>query len=122
MNIPRPLRAAILSITAIAMYFAAISDDVYTIASPPTLGWHTILRKVESLLAFALLGMVTAWTLGRRRDLGVILVLGLAAYSVLIEIGQRFTGTSESIRMSLFDIACGAAGGLFALLLWRRYS
>lgn len=120
MRTPRLIRIVILCVAAIVIYFAAISNDVYDVASPPDLSGHTIIRKLESLVAFAFLGLLTAWTLGRRRNLGVILVVGLAAYSGLIEIGQRLTGTSESLRMSLFDIACGAIAGLLAVMLLRR--
>ncbi|MGH7330880.1 MAG: hypothetical protein ACREJX_21225 [Polyangiaceae bacterium] len=109
----------ITSCVAAALYFAAINDDVYAIASPPDFAGHTLLRKAESLVAFTILGLLTAWSVGRRRDLRALLVISLATFSALIEIGQRFTGTHESLRLSLFDVFCGAVGGLVASVIVR---
>ena len=105
---------------ATLFYFAAISSEVYILASPPDLASHTFLRKAESLIAFTVVGVLVAWTIGPRRSLPVTLAVILAAYSALIEIGQRLTGTHESLRLSLFDITCGAVGGLVAGLIMAR--
>jgi hypothetical protein len=119
---PKIARLFITLCVATALYLAAIDNDVYLIASPPNLAWHTFLRKAESLVAFALVGLLAGWTIGPRRKLSLVLALLLGAYSALIEIGQRLTGTHESLRLSLFDVACGAVGGIVAAWIVLRLS
>lgn len=101
----------------------AISSDVYEVASPRSLTYHILLRKVESVAAFSVVALALAWCLGPRRRLGTILVGGLAAYSALIEVAQRLMGSHETNWESLFDVACGALGGLIvavAIVLTKR--
>jgi len=38
-------------------------------------------------------------------------------YSALIEVGQSFTGSPEGWRVHIFDVTCGALGGLIAALI-----
>jgi hypothetical protein len=104
-------------ILAVAFYLAALSDFVYVLASPPDLDWHTALRKVESVIAFAVVGLAAAWWLAGRRHVTLILILGMAAYSALIEIGQSYTGSPEGWRLHILDVACGALGGYIASLI-----
>jgi len=113
----RSARFTIFLILAVAFYVAALSNTVYVIASPPDLGWHTVLRKVESVVAFTVLGLALAWWLAGRRYLSAILIFGMAAYSALIEAGQQLTGSPEGWHQHIFDIACGALGGLIASLI-----
>lgn len=94
-----------------------MSNLVYVLASPPDLDWHTVLRKTESVVAFAVVGLSMAWWLAGRRHLTAILIFGMVAYSALIEVGQSFTGSPESWRYHIFDIACGALGGYLASLI-----
>jgi hypothetical protein len=113
----RSVRLGIFLVLAIAFYIAALSDTVYVLASPPDLDWHTLLRKIESIVAFTLVGLSAAWWLVGRRHITIILIVGMAAYSALIEVGQSLTGSPESWRMHLFDVTCGAVGGLIASLI-----
>jgi hypothetical protein len=104
-------------ILAIAFYIAALSNMVYLLASPPDLDWHTLLRKIESIVAFTVVGLSAAWWLAGRRHMTLVLVIGMAAYSALIESGQSFTGSPEPWRMHILDISCGALGGFIASLI-----
>jgi len=115
--VTRSLRFAVFLTLAIALYVAALSNAVYIFASPPDLDWHTLLRKTESVVAFIIVGLSAAWWLAGRRNLPLILIIGMAAYSASIEIGQSFTGSPESWRLHIFDIACGALGGYIAALI-----
>jgi VanZ family protein len=119
---PKIARLFITLCVAAALYLAAINNDVYLIASPPNLAWHTFLRKAESLVAFALVGLLAGWTIGPRRNFALLLAVALAAYSALIEVGQRLTGTHEPLRLSLFDVTCGAVGGVVAAWIMLRLS
>jgi len=113
----RSARFIIFLILAIAFYLAALSNTVYLLASPPDLDWHDSLRKIESVVAFTVVGLSAAWWLAGRRHMMLGLVVGMAAYSALIEIGQTFTGSPEGWRLHIFDVACGALGGFIASLI-----
>jgi hypothetical protein len=113
----RSARFVIFLIIAIALYIAALSNAVYLLASPPGLDWHTMLRKIESVVAFTVVGLSAAWWLAGRRHMMLVLVVGMAAYSALIEVGQSFTGSPEGWRLHIFDIGCGALGGFIASLI-----
>ncbi|HTX02563.1 MAG TPA: hypothetical protein VMD07_02690 [Candidatus Acidoferrales bacterium] len=113
----RSSRFILFLILAVAFYIAALSNTVYVVASPPNLDWHTWLRKIESVVAFTVLGLSLAWWLAGRRHLSAILILGMAAFSALIELGQTYTGSPESWRLHILDVACGALGGFFASLI-----
>lgn len=101
-------------IVAAAMFVAAVSNEVYAVASPPSLGWHIALRKVESIVGFTVVALTAAWWLGGRRNLPGLLIVGTAAYSALIELAQLSRGSTEGWASSVFDVACGAFGGAVA--------
>lgn len=103
-------------VVAAAMFALATSGEVYVVASPPSLTYHVLLRKIESVVAFTAVALTLAWWLGRRRRLGPILVVALAVYSALIEVAQRLGGSHENNWESLFDVACGALGGYIAAI------
>ena len=102
---------------ATALFAVALRADVYEVTSPPAWSSHVFLRKVYSIVAFTLVGYAA-----RRaaREHGVVLtatttVVGTAAYSGLIEVGQSLNGSQEGLAWSLVDVACGAVGGVIAL-------
>ena len=113
----KTLRFVVFAIVAAAGFALATSSEVYLVASPPWITYHVLLRKVESVAAFAVVALALAWWLGRRPRLGIILPVALAAYSALIEVAQRLLGSHENNWESLFDVACGALGGYIAALL-----
>jgi hypothetical protein len=70
-----------------------------------------ILRKLYSIVAFAIVGFFAAPVFeGRHRLAACALLVG--SFSTAIEIAQRITGAHESLLSNLFDIGCGALGGL----------
>jgi hypothetical protein len=76
------------------------------------------LRKSYSVVAFAILGFLTAplWPRVKRvRASGLV----VAGFSAVIEIVQKVLGSDEVIASNLFDIACGLAGGLIGAVLWN---
>jgi len=120
---PSFLRFFVFIFVATTFYVVALNNEIYTIASPPSMGYHIVLRKLESIVAFVIVATSMNWWLMLRRPRAV-LALCTAAYSALIEIGQRLSGSHEQLAESLFDVACGAAGGyiagLLARTLWKR--
>ena len=95
-----------------AFLFSALSGDVYELTSPTSLHWHTVLRKLYSIVAFAAIGYLVATLVSHRprRALLWIGVLAGANFSAFIEICQAFI-SSESLEWHLIDVACGALGG-----------
>ena len=76
------------------------------------------LRKSYSIVAFAIVGLFAAPLIARpNRVLGDAFLV--AAFSVVIEIVQKLTGSEESFKSNLFDVACGAVGGVLGALAWN---
>jgi hypothetical protein len=111
---------------AAALYAAALSDQIYDLTSPPALSWHVALRKLYSIIAFALLGFTLRRALGEAGRMRFIVpcVLGVAAFSALIEVGQYLEGSQEGLGWNAIDTLCGALGGALAVvdLLIERIS
>ena len=103
-----------LVFVAAAFLYSAVSGDVYEITSPVSFPFHTLLHKFYSVVAFAVIGYLTArLTNGRpRRYVFWIAVLAGANFSAVIEIVQGFI-SSESLSWHLIDVGCGALGGAF---------
>ncbi len=111
-------RWLLFAVVALAFFAAALSNDVYNLTSPPAFSWHVLLRKIYSIIAFALVGAAYVWASGAslRRS-----ALAIAAYSGAIEIGQHLTNGLEPFYWNVIDVVCGAAGGaLGALMPWVR--
>jgi hypothetical protein len=111
-------------VAAAALYAVALSDAVYEATSPYWLSWHVLLRKSYSVAAFAVVGYLLrrALTERGRREILWSTVLGVAAYSAAIEVGQAFAGSREGLLWNTVDTACGALGGALACagLILRR--
>jgi len=112
--------AAVLA--ALALFVAALSADLYNATSPPSLGWHVVLRKAYSVIAFAVIGYLAARALHERgRPVGALgTVATVALYSAAIELGQYLTGVREGAAYNALDIGCGALGGALAAIPARR--
>ena len=82
---------------------------------------HVVLRKVYSVVAFALLGFVVNLALPRTRRPALRAALVVAAISAVIEVAQKLRGAHEGLASNIFDIACGAFGGWLAVTLARAF-
>jgi hypothetical protein len=80
-----------------------------------------ILRKLYSVVAFAIVGFFAA-PLFRATRRVLATALAIAAFSTAIEVAQRLTGAHESRLSNAFDIACGALGGLLGALLFNAFA
>ena len=102
--------------------WAGTAREVYQATSPHSLIGHVWLRKLYSVIAFTIVGWITAhglrkFSYANRIFLGGLLV---ASYSALIEVAQKLHGSTESWRWNLFDIGCGLLGGLVGALIYRN--
>jgi hypothetical protein len=102
----------------LVLYTAALSNQLYDLTSPPAFSWHVVLRKLYSIIAFALLGFTLRRALGEARKTHVILpcVIGVAVFSALIEVGQYLEGSQEGLGWNATDTLCGALGGALAVV------
>jgi hypothetical protein len=79
-----------------------------------------LVRKAYSIVAFSILGLLVAPIIPKpNRILVAALVVG--TFSTIIEIGQKLTGTIESIYSNLFDVGCGVLGGAIGALAWNLW-
>jgi len=69
-----------------------------------------ILRKLYSVVAFAIVGFFAAPVFDPRQRTFACAVL-VGSFSTAIELAQKITGSRESLGSNLFDIGCGALGG-----------
>ncbi len=109
------------TMVALALLAVAVSHSVYDITSPVWLSWHVVLRKIYSIVAFALVGFCTRRALveNGRAHLVASCIVGVGAYSALIEVLQFFYGSHEGLGWNAFDTFCGALGGALATIdLW----
>ncbi len=105
------------AVVAAVFYAAALSHAVYEATSPVELSWHVLLRKLYSVVAFSLLGYLLRRALAEREHHANVVatcVLGIAAYSAAIEVGQYLYGSHEGLGWNTFDTGCGALGGALA--------
>ena len=96
---------------AAALFWAATSNEVYDLTSPPVLSFHVLLRKAYSIAAFALVGFTADKALGPSARATLRGALLVAAYSAAIEVAQAVRGSHEGVAWNVVDVLCGAAGG-----------
>ena len=82
----------------------------------------TLLRKLYSVVAFALLGFIVHLALPRIRRPELRAALIVAAFSAVIEVVQKLHGAHEGLLSNAIDIACGALGGWLGASLARAVS
>jgi VanZ family protein len=104
-------------VISLFFYVLAQSGDVYELTSPSELSGHVLLRKVYSVVAFAIVG--AAYAYARRRGGIIDTMAAVGLYSGLIEIGQWFT-SDESLRWNLVDVMCGMIGGTIGAAIVGR--
>jgi hypothetical protein len=120
MKAPKPwtVTATLIALVLLAL---AVSHSVYDITSPVWLSWHVVLRKIYSIVAFALVGFCVRRALveNGRAHLVASCIVGVGAYSALIEVLQFSYGSHEGLGWNTFDTFCGALGGAIATIdLW----
>jgi hypothetical protein len=104
---------------AAALFWAATSNEVYDLTSPPVLSFHVLLRKAYSIAAFALVGFTADKALGPSTKAALRAALAVAAYSAAIEIAQAARGSHEGVAWNVVDVLCGAAGGWLGVVAPR---
>ena len=104
---------------AAALFWAATSNEVYELTSPPGLTFHVLLRKAYSIAAFALLGFSARKALGASALTPAAGALYVAVYSGAIEIVQAINGSHEGIAWNVADVLCGATGGWLGVVAER---
>jgi len=137
MTLSQPVWRTIALVVAGTFFWIAMRVDVYHATSPESLArtlfgpdviqfahpwWfslHILVRKVYSIVAFALVGFTAHRALGptARPALRAAALVGI--YSLGIEIGQRLFVANEPVLESVLDVGCGALGGWLAILADR---
>jgi hypothetical protein len=110
---------AVAVVAAAALFWAATSNEVYDLTSPPALEWHVLVRKAYSVVAFALVGITVDKALGPSPHSVLRATLLVAAYSAAIEVVQWIDGSQEGLAWNAFDVLCGAAGGALGTFVLR---
>ena len=125
---------------AVAFFWSATAYAVYRATSPPHLATllfcdeaarigdplgislHVVLRKLYSVVAFALVcgAWMCALRPSRARLWWASIVLG-AVYSAAIEVAQAYEGSTEGLAWNAFDVVCGALGGALAAAALTRF-
>ena len=116
-------------------FWAALSHRVYNHTLPLGLLEHLfgeddgearsaliVLRKLYSIAAFTLTGLLVHAALppARRPALRAALLVG--AFSALIEVAQKLRHAHEGLASNAIDVACGAVGGWLAVTLVRSFT
>lgn len=110
------------ALVAVILFVLACNNEFYRLTSPPEFSWHVVLRKIYSIVAFALLGYLAARAQrerGKTTHVGRDCTSGVAAYSGLIEIAQFFAGSQEGLAWNAVDVVCGAIGGALGARIER---
>ncbi|MDQ2872003.1 MAG: hypothetical protein M3R35_02610 [Candidatus Eremiobacteraeota bacterium] len=79
-----------------------------------------ILRKLYSIVAFSIVGLLVAASAGRSRPQARLARCAFAVglLSVCIELLQALKTPHEGLHSNAFDVACGMIGGVIGYLLW----
>jgi hypothetical protein len=105
------------AVFALVLLVAAVDNGVYEATSPTAWSYHVLLRKVYSVVAFAVVGfpITRARQLTARSASVSSIGLLIAAYSTVIEVLQYFLDPPpEGLPSNAIDIACGYIGGAIA--------
>lgn len=80
---------------------------------------RVLVRKLYSIVAFALIGFVVDKALPPTRRPALRATLIVAAFSAAIEVAQKLRYAPEGPLSNAIDIACGALGGWLAVRIDR---
>jgi hypothetical protein len=112
------------AIFSVVLLVAAIDNGVYEATSPTSLSYHVLLRKLYSVIAFAVVGfpIARARRLTGRSAAASSIGLIVAGYSAGIEVLQYFLDPPpEGLLSNVFDVACGFFGGAIAAWAASRF-
>jgi predicted membrane-bound mannosyltransferase len=107
------------ALIAAVLFWAATSNEVYDITSPPALTFHVLLRKAYSIAAFAVVGFTADKALGASTRGPLRAAVLVAVYSGAIEIVQAMRDSHEGLAWNAVDVVCGAVGGWLGVVLGR---
>jgi hypothetical protein len=112
------------AVFSVVLLVAALDNGVYEATSPTSLSYHVLLRKLYSVVAFAVVGFPIARArqlTGRSATASSIGWL-VAGYSAVIELLQFFLDPPpEGLLSNVIDVACGFFGGAIAAWVARRW-
>lgn len=114
---------AVAIVIGALLLFAAVNNKVYEVTSPTSFDYHVILRKIYSIIAFAMVGYPVARARALSGRSASLLVIGgiVASYSAIIEVLQYVLDPPyEGFVSNVLDVAYGLAGGAFAAWLASR--
>ncbi|HEY0613181.1 MAG TPA: hypothetical protein VGC96_01015 [Candidatus Elarobacter sp.] len=78
---------------------------------------YVVLRKLYSIVAFALIGFIVDRALPPIHRRAARAALIVALFSASIEVAQKLRDAPEGVISNAIDIACGALGGWLAVAL-----
>jgi hypothetical protein len=114
------------------LFWAALSHRIYNHTLPRgfiehvfgedeneggALAVRVLLRKLYSIVAFALIGFIVDKALPHTRRPALRAALIVAAFSAAIEVAQKLHHAHEGPLSNAIDIACGALGGWLAVTI-----
>jgi hypothetical protein len=116
------------------LFWAALSHRVYHFTVPyrrlyyifgeegthGTFAVSTLLRKLYSVVGFAVIGFVVDRALPPSRRPALRAAAIVAGFSAVIEVAQKVDGATEGLLSNAIDVLCGAAGGWLAVAPFRR--
>ena len=112
------------AVFSVVLLVAAVDNGVYEATSPTSLSYHVLLRKLYSVVAFAVVGfpIARARQLTGRSSTASSIGWVVAGYSALIEVLQFFLDPPpEGLLSNVIDVACGFVGGAIAAWLAARF-
>lgn len=117
------LAVFVFIVASIVFFFASVSHEVEGATSPSNYGARaqTLLRKSYSVLAFAVLGYLFAWSHRRTGTLSLLASgVAIGAFSALIEFFQHRMGAPEGLVWNAADTLMGLFGGPLGALFYAR--
>jgi peptidoglycan/LPS O-acetylase OafA/YrhL len=96
---------------AVALFAISLNPDVERATSPHIWGLNVVLRKIYSIVAFAIVGFLLARVRNTNRQDVLAVALLIALYSLAIEVTQYALGSAEGFYWNLIDVFCGFVGG-----------
>ena len=111
------------TVFSVVLLVLAVDNGVYEATSPTSLSYHVLLRKLYSVVAFAVVGfpITRARQLTGRSSTASSIGWVVAGYSAVIEVLQFFLDPPpEGLLSNVIDAACGFFGGAIAAWLASR--